>query len=370
MADCLDNIIGLTENDCTCYGDTPVGWEDTNASETGYYITDPKHGFPLLEQLSESIDCGDGDDVFTALSKSRSKAIQVFRTDLGAATKNLFTNRLSYDTQIGRLSYSAFANHSGNVVGIRLRPLPFRYAELVITKAYLGINASESVTVTVKTNADRFVQGDTTFTERTLTFSTTSNKFTSQTEDLESNPIILPMWNKRQTEEELKYFLSYTLPNGAKPLNNTFTCCGKNQKWRKHFAADGFSGDSEGIDALDEQISGSTGAMGLVLEGYVRCKMDSFLCDLESMGDYSVKEVVGRTIQYGAAAILISQVLDSSKLNRFTLESPEELERRKMELESLYADNVSWITHNLPSNAKDCLDCKAGQRFKKMANLI
>lgn len=370
MADCLDNIIGLTQNDCSCYGDTPEGWVDTNASETGFYVTDPEHGFPLLEQLHESIDCGDGTGVFDALVKSRSKAIGLFRTDLGAATKNLYKNRLSYDTLIGKLSYSGHANPSGNVVGVRLRPLPYRYAELVITRVYLGINTAANVAVIFKTNADRFVQDDGVFTERTINFSTTANKFTPQTEDLSANPIVLPMWQSRQTEEELKYFASYTLPTGAKPVNNTFTCCGKNQKWRKHMALDGFTGDSEGIDTLDEQISGSNGAMGLVFEGYVRCKVDSFLCDLETMGEYSVKDVVGRTIQYKAAALLISQVLDSAQLNRFTLQSPEEMKARQMELNSLYADNVSWITHNLPSSAKDCLECKAGQEFKKMPNLI
>lgn len=368
MADCLDSIIGLTQNDCSCYGSEPGSWTEDNKTDTGFYITDTTEGFTELEHLHNAIDCGGGADIFEALTTARSKAIEQFRTDLGVTIRTQFNNSLSYDTTLGRLSHSGAASQNGAFVGVRIRPLPFRYAELVITKVYLGLNASESVNVVFKTNADRYVDGDNTFTEVTVPFTTVANKFVAV--DRSSNPIVLPMYNARETEEELKYFAVYEMPSGASPLNNTFTCCGNRQKWHRHLLAEGFTAPAGDVDTLDDVISGQTGSMGLVLEGYVQCKVDSFLCDLESMGEWETAKIVARTVGYKASAILYQKVLDSAKINRFTLENPERLETAAMEMVANYNHNIQWIAHNLPRNAKDCLNCKAGQDFKKIANLL
>jgi hypothetical protein len=358
MPDCLDNIIGLTENDCSCWDDDqPADFTTINGSETGFYITDPEYGFEPLDAVYSAIDCGNGDNIFDILVKARTKAIKAFREMLSAQLRNLYRNKATGNVLIGRLVKSGTVRGVKDYVGIELRPLPHRYGELTIQRLHLGIDTDGDVDVIIKSNDAEFLTSSPDFTTVTTTITAVANQFVEH--DFGSSPIVLPFYNERRAQD-LKYWIYYELPTGAKPLNNNYKCCGRQNIWANSMYAGGVQSDD---GDLWQGFGGY--AYGLSLDGFIGCNATDSLCDLEELNGYDTKEVVGRAIQVKAAVTLISIILDSSQLNRFTLKPKEELWGRRNKLNALFGDYVKWIASNLPDEAVTCLECKENRRFRR-----
>ena len=111
-------------------------------------------------------------------------------------------------------------------------------------------------------------------------------------------------------------------------------------------------------------------ANGIVLEGYTLCSEVDWFCRLDSIGGYSTKQLVGRAVQHKGGAFLVSGVIDSQQINRFTLKPKEELYARLNTLQSEYMNAVDWIANNLPIEAMDCLECKSAKKHESKALLV
>jgi len=358
MADCLQNIIGLTDQTCACYeDDKPVDFATQNATDTGYYITDPEFGFNLLEEIDATGNCA-GADVWEKLIAARAKAIAAFRTDLSAAVNDTHRHVLqTKDRMIGRLQYTSYNAVSDTYAGIVLKPRPYRDAKFVLQAIYLGLDTATDVTVTIKTNSEDIANAST-FSEQTVTITTQANKFVRKALD---TPLELPFYSI-QNPDDLKYFIYYEVPEGARPLANKFYCCGKKPGYWQHLHACGML--TSQVTDTDEISDSGNSPHGVALEGYFSCSEVEWLCRLDELAGYSVQSVVGRAIQHKAAAFLISDILSSNKINRFTLKPKEELWGRRKYLNKEFSNAVQWIAGNLPSEAMDCLACKNGERFR------
>jgi hypothetical protein len=360
---CIDNIIGLTDLDTSCFGDKPSGWADTNASDTGYYLTDPKHGFSVLEEAFSTLPAGQT-TVWEMLIRARSKAIMKFKTDLGAAIRNLYYQRTPDRVTIGKVKDSSVQWSTSDFMGIELTPEPIRYGSFFLTHIYLGLDTSGAIDVKIASNeADRVSSGDA-FSEQTVNITAVANKFVRHELTTE---IELPLYSNIRTQD-LRYRIYYE-PSGQKPINNNFYCCSDRPHWKKVMGAHGFAVSSSRWAAKDFE-GASTGAQGLAIEGHFKCDTVQYLCDLDNIGGEDVQEVAAVTILNLAASFLISDILDSGKINRFTAKPKEELWGRRQRHEGEYNNNVMWLANNLPRAATDCLTCKESKRIQKRSILV
>jgi hypothetical protein len=351
MLDCLTTLVGLSDKDCSCFEDSrPAAY---NTSESGYFLTDPEHGMPLLESVYASQDCSDG-SIWDVMQKARTSAILDFETDLHAWLYSRYSSRFTAFTgNIGQEKTSALLTGlGGTYTGIRLRPKGYRGAKLTIQKIKFKSNYTGNVTVDVYSSEDVTAP---LFSE---TVAATAGNWIEHTPE---TAIELDLWSEEC--DDLYYYIVY---DGASvvPYNNKFTCCGKKQSWLQYT-------DAAGISTNDlEAISSTTSrANGISLTAFVRCEGSDWLCDLDTLGDYNAKSVIAKTIQFKGAAKLISSILDSGNVNFYTLLGREQLYGKRNHFNKRYEENIRWIVENIPGNVTDCFKCSEN-RIKRRAILV
>ena len=341
--DCLTTLVGLTDKDCPCFDPAPENW---NTSSSGYYLTDPEHGFALLDAIYASSDCGDG-SIWDLLTKARSQAIRDFATDLRAVMSRYHEPRVKpWKGVIGQPKHTTKAGILATYAGVIIQPQPLRDASFVVTGIRLGLDASGDVTVNITSNDPDFVA-------LTATVSVAANQFTVNTLD---TPISLPMFSERRPED-LTYAIYYEMPEGAQHLVNKFTCCGLRQPWQQHLSVKGVTSDDTDVD---EMLTGGADPLGLVLEGYFVCDELEWICNLEQFASSGVLDVVAKAIQAKGAAKLISAIIEAgpTAVNLYTLLGVEQLYARRQQLQVNYVEAVDWVARNFPQSATDCFVCK------------
>lgn len=340
--DCLNTLIGLTDKDCSCYAtDRPL---DYNTSTSGFFLTDPEYGFPVQQAVFENTPCEDG--FWDAMSDARTKAIQSFKTDLRSTLSGLRTKTFpSWEGYIGKIKFNGYNNNALDTAGVQLRPIRRKHGFLVVNKIYLGIDTSQDVTVTVKST-------DPSFTEVSYVISTTADTFT---EYEIPGGLRLPMYRKGL--DELHYFFEFER-SGAKPLNNELWCCGSTP-WMQYVKAGGYQLTQADISSFDRYAfySGQY-ANGLALDANFECDDLDWLCDLESVNGYDLQEIAARCIQFKGAINLIAYVLDSGKVNTYSILEAERLSAKAAHLNKMYQTNIHWIAQNMPAEITGCWGCR------------
>lgn len=358
MLDCLTNLVGLTDKDCSCFsGSEPADFDTINASETGYYLTDEEYGLPLLEAVYSAIDCGDGATVFSVLQKARAAALNSIYTDLQAAMLNFYDKSVRpFSGLVGQRKANGSKSVTQQTVGQLWRPNQIKDASFVVTGVWIGLTQAGSINFKISSN-------DPDFTEFTQTFNyTTAGKF--QYFALTA-PVTLPFFSKNAngsgfySDCGIQHALSYNVPTGSKPLDNVYSCCGnRNTEWKQYISAGGFeTGDLEAL--LDNCNTARNGAaMGLAIDGYLACDNLQWLCELEELNGYDLRDVVARAMQFASTVYLAQHILDSSNINFWTSLSREALYGKRNHAKKKFDDYMLWIAENVPHGMTGCYQCK------------
>lgn len=344
--ECLNGLVGLSDRNCSCWeAERPT---DYNQSETGYYVTDPEWGFPLLEGAFAGADCSEG-SVWDMLLKARNKAIRDFQTDLQAA---LYTERATrysvFSGLIGQDISSTTRNLNGTYQGILIVPKSVKGGVLKITKIGLDINQTTTVTVQI------YSSQDTSSPIFSLPCNAVANKLTWTEIPI---PVELALYSEETSE--LRYYMVYESPTFS-PNNNKLTCCGRKQGWAQYLAVGGYNADN---------LKGETGdtfSNGIVLQSHLSCDQVAWLCDMDEVEGYNVKSVIGRAIQMKAAVKVISQILRSANINLFTMSNREGMYADKKRLQKAYENQVIWLAENVPAGVSDCFMCDKNIRRKSI----
>lgn len=351
--ECLENIIGLTLNDCGCYdGDKPADFAALNVSASGLYVTDEVDGFPLLDTVYTSIDCGRSDNVFNSLVEARRLAIQSFFIDVQGYFSSGRENAGGFKGDIGLLKYrSARSAFSVPFAGIVIRPKVARGRSFVLQSVQLGLATAETTTVTVTSDNPEF-------TSVSVDVTNVANKYGKG--DF-ATPVVLDF------SEDYTYLVHYDAV-GKQPISNVFSCCGYKIKYTPFFKASGFTG-SDLQDELDTCCRSSmcSDPYGLVLTGYVACEDTGWLCEPEMYGK-SITQIIARTIQWKAAANLIQTVLDSPGISAYTTLKKEALYGKRASKLKAYQNNLEYIAQQLPSGS--CLGCRKSIIEVRRASLV
>ena len=349
MSDCIETLVGISDNDNADFATGRPDGYDTSTS--GYYVTDADHGFPMLDFLSDA----QGDEAKTLwdiLTSARSKALTQFRTDLPAMARKKHRPRSrAWSGKIGKLTHSGTHGAMRTFAGHVIRPPRRRGASLVLTHVWLGLDSAQSVTVTVSSNDPEFTP---------VTQAVTSGAG-SLAQTAFSSPVTLPFYSDN-TEEELQYYVSYEVPDGASVLDNAFSCCAVVQPYERIFRTGGFT-----VDTVDEDNVGlgSNSAYGMSLEGYYTCDALAWLCDMGKLVTDDVQNVVARAVQANAASIAAYTVATSTRIARGTTWQADEVLGRAHDLKESYENHLAWLVDNWPGDANGCLECKSARNFSK-----
>ena len=339
---CFDTLVGLSATDYDCFTDERP--DDYNTSDSGYFLTDTDYGLTVAAQCSVS---GWG-ILQTALEQS----IRETKTELRTLLRTRYDGAIKpFSGIIGKLKSNAAQVSADGYIGIRLRMRQQRGAKLVIRKIYLALNTAGTYPVTITSNDPLFTAPDD--TDVTIT---TPNIFTPGEPDA---PIELPMWSDSNPYDYLEYYISIER-GSVQGRNNNFKCCGDLPAWLKHMEASGFSSDT---NTPAEEGSFSSVAYGFALDAYLTCEELDWICTVEEMNGFHVKDVLARAIQFRGAALAISALLDTLQVSPCTGYQAENLNSRRNWLNTRWAQYLNWLTENVPPGATDCFTCKPEKRF-------
>jgi len=224
----------------------------------------------------------------------------------------------------------------------------------VIKKLFLGLDTSGTYQVNITSNDPLFVSPS------ALSVAATANTFGTAGVAFPT-PVELPFWSESLPYRFLEYYISFDR-DGALPLNNKFLCCGKSYGWQNHMEVTGFNEDTQ---TPSESGGFSSYAHGLVLDGYMACEELDWICEVDELNGYFLKDVLARTIQFRGAAIAISALIDTVQVSPCTGYQLENLNSKTTYLNQRYRDNIAWIAENLPAGITDCFTCKPGNKFSR-----
>ncbi len=340
---CLDTLIGIAPDDCPCFA---TGWNSAySTSSTGYYATDREFGYPVLDSLLNSTNCLES-DVWDLLVQCRADAVRDFKTDMSAALAQLRRSKLlNWNGSVGVAQGTTLSQTSQTYAGVQLQPKKsIRGGSFVITNIWFGGNVTGTLDLGLtSTNPD--------FTPQTITLNGTSGKFVKT---VLGTAISLPLYVSGIPD--LYYNFKYEAAGIRFLQNSQKGCCGSaNPAWRTHLIAGGFA-TSDFLDT-NEYLGSGNDMNGLAFEGYFTCASLDWICELEMLGKFEIKNVVGRAIQAKTTVKAISATIETNRINQHTILAREDALERRANMQKMYNEYIQWLAQNLPDNASDCWDC-------------
>lgn len=377
MADCFDNIIGLSNRVCDCFSvDKPVTYSD---SLSGLFITDllPEEEIAALAKCDMTL--------WDLLEWARATAIKDFRATLNATMQTRY--KLKYNTFKGFLGEDKGASTlttTKTQAGVRIRTAGIRSGYLKITRIMAMFQLTGTIDLTVYKG--RVIDRDTGEMEleeavAAFPIDTTANGRAVTTLD---TPILLPLLDDFAQEQD--YLITYDYSGSNKPKLNELVCgCnsssftvsrnvdtflniqnkdyGGKYAWHNFITLGGWEGDI---------VSGETTAPaevgmymnGLSLEVEAGCDTASGLCGMvETFGANPYAMSIATAIQRRAVALLMRKRLSSSLPNRANAVNREGVEKELRTWEGEYAEIMNYLSNNMPETSNDCLECKPRVRM-------
>lgn len=381
--DCLKLIVGLSAVDCNCF-DTPTRPADYNTSYSGFYLDDPQDGISLLNSIDLAADCGEG-GIWQMMDRARELALNTLENDLLSAFSEVQQIRIpSFAGDIGERIFGKSLNLTEDVIGMCLESVMIKGAVLVIEEIGLCIDRVSNYDVFVISSEDLTTPIASLTIPVTVADQLTFASFPT--------PLELPLYSEN-CDDELKYFFVYQR-GISQPKSSNFTCGCRGAKgrkdWQRFVKANGV--EAATTNDLDSPRL-SARPNGLVLNGYADCLGLSWVCErftptvMNQMNDIaSWYRVLAKLVQYKAAQLLASMILESGRINRFTMLNAEGLIRQRAYLEAqyfnyigtvkhkprpgeMYTGRLRWLAENIPANVTECLKCKMSG-FKKSSIIV
>jgi len=370
--DCLNDIIGLSASSCNCWDSTkPVDFNDLNTSTSGLYIAQ-SDTIPL-RWTNSAADCENG-GIWQLLVHSlygadnNGGAIRDILKDYLTLTQRSKVERFEPFNLIGDKYYKLSEAVKSNYAAVYLEPYEIKGGKLNIESIEIafhsGITAPVSIDITLYSSLDLNTP------IATATANVTGNKeFFKAT----FASIVTIDFGKIRTDKNERLFFAYEIPVGAKPVrNDTYIqpCCSKSIYDRNPYlnimCLGGVQSDS--IANLDRPIISAGRMQGLVLNASFECDYYSWLCQLSQQPNqiYSINNGqrlrlgmgLADTIQAKALINLIESLLNSSRINDFTLlQDDKQIYRKLNHYKKVYENGLKNLVYYMPSDVSDCLQC-------------
>lgn len=356
LNECLKLAVGLSEKTCECVDDAPNG---ANTSWSGYYLDDSEHGVPL-QFANASVDCGDG-GLWPMLEKARKDGINEFLTDFAATLRTGFKNRFRRWTgQIGeKKNNTPILDSIGDYSVVCINPYKISGSEMVLREFVLYFYTANNPNKEVEI-----------YSSEDLTTPVETVQVTVQAQQLSTKVITdairLPLSDKHG--QPIYYFFVCDR-GGDQPYNMKFWCgcTGQRRNWMNFIDPRGktISNISE-LENIEPFTGHSEYNYGLGFTADIDCSGLPFLCagktEFEREPFY---RVVAKSIQLYSTNKLISEILDSGRVNRYTIMEGEKLTWKRSKNKKEIEGRIAWLVENLPDDATDCYVCSAKRPIVK-----
>lgn len=366
LKDCLKYAVGLSENECNCFEDgkpTDEG-EEFNRSDSGYFIDDMEHGIPLVITNAAS-DCDDG-GIWSILEDARENGIKEFQTSLAILLSQYNKRKFnSYTGGIGDDKHSKVLTVNGQYVAMYLQPKKIRGGKMVIKGGTVTSHATGTTNVAIRTSDDNFTAD---VEMKTVAFQ--AKKRTSFEFD---NAIEVDIFD---SSGNLQHVAMYADLTTFQPRNTQFNCgcSGARRGWQPYVDGYGiYFDDPAAIEAhyLEENLLSTqrNQTFGLSMNVSMVCKEMDWMCENQDYIYDPWARVAAKCIQLFSINKAIGYVLNSQKVNAYTLLRREALYGKRNHNRKLIEAKMAWLASNIPTNATDCFLC-GDQRMHKRAIIV
>lgn len=359
---CLENLIGLAQANCPCHADNrPIAY---NTSISGLFMDDYEHG--VADVFAKSAQgCGDG-SIWDVLQKARYEGINDGVTYLFKAigkNKNTYVDGFSG-------SFGEVSNRAPNVgdtgikkdlAGITIRPNVYNGASILFKRIWLALDKAGTYDVLIHDMND--------LTTPVATISIVHPGGDKKIGvDVSSGDMIQPLSDNGQ---RINYVLSY-VRNGAVPLNYTYYCgCGNQYKppWMKseYMVSRGFSVDNLSDIEFGNSNSNREYTSGLIVDWELICDPAKWMCtqDESFWTQTAWGRIAAKMFQLVISQKVIAAVLDSGRVNFYTLFSAEALQDKRIAFQKLTDDLIIHLSEEMPEHVDHCWQCKSDHGFSK-----
>lgn len=360
---CLEPLVGLSENDCACFGeDEPIlsdlGGGDVlggfgegedpivrpdnwNTSLSGFFLDDQKFSVPLKFTASAK-DCGEG-NVWDVLVRSRDHGYRNFLTDLGASVTSIYNRRLhKFSGSTAGTSHNSYVSGLKTFAGVYIDPVQYRGAKGIIDEIELYVSSAGTYEVNIYSEDDF----DTPVNDDAIEIVVASNYGRKRLD----TPLSLSFSD--EYARKVGYYLVYDRQS-VNPRNIQFSCnCGNDKAWAKHFTIYGVSSDT--LEGLVDSGRNTQYPYGVRLKMQVNCGLD-WLCrkwDFSEQWDRVAAECMWL---YGICDLLERQLNDPQPVATV---APEIVQRKLDQNRQLLSQRMPWLGNNMPIEESDCYVCK------------
>jgi hypothetical protein len=369
---CFTDVFGLSRKDCACVDPIAVG---ANVSESGLYL-DETPGLSL-QLLSNAQDCGDG-GLWDMLDKARASGIEDTISELGACIgAGTDARRQDGIAVIGDEKNATKTAHrlTKSYHGMTIQTAKVRGGRFRIIAIATAFKGTVPATIPVSIYGRTEYDGDVPLITYDLPATSGRIVWTTLPEPLDLDMSELGTGNPR-------FWALYEPTDGLTAMNSECSCgCGgfkpswnenspqyqsiqqKGGKlWTEWCMAAGTSGD--GLDRRSEWGTVNP-TQGLLLKVQFECDIRSTFCpDAPNYRYDEVMNVLAHTMRFKAAANLITQILQSTSINRYTMTAGDQLEALRDSYNKTFSEGIQGYLcvkfseeQNINSYG-DCRRCK------------
>lgn len=361
-ANCLDNVIGLSETPCVCF-DVP---ETATESKSGLFL-DKLEGLNL-KMIDAGTDCSEG-NIWDFMNNARNSAILQFRTYLLAGLTKEYKQKIRpFSGAIGETKFRKTLAPQGTSAGLSLYTNSIRGGYMKVKR--IG-------TVFASTNAafDIHLYNDLEDGSlETISVASEANKLKWNTL---STPLYLPM--ATETGEYIRYDFLYSTSDAPDPKDAKLWCgCGGNRNyydskaprfkafnsssahWMNFVMAAGASGNAISNPTERDNMTRNTIVMnGLIMDVEFVCELEDLICQhVEDFDNGNLSLAIATCIRYMAGVFLMDYILSSGNINVYTMSDRERMMGKKNTYVKEYNNLLNeMIIPQMNIDGNDCLIC-------------
>lgn len=352
LLDCLENVIGLSENPCPCLEPVP-----TSESLSGLYVDDKSCGVPL-GMIPK--DCSTG-SIWDYIKQAKKEGIRAFISDfqmgISQVQKTVYN---PFKGVIGSAMPTSNAHVSDSHVGIWFESCGVKGSTMKIKCVGLAMDCDGDFDIELfaSNQVDPIL---------TVPISVTRNK--KVIVDLEE-PLTVPLFDSKG--RKIKYCLLYDR-KGCTPKLTKFHCgCGGSKpKFYNYLNMGGVTGNGTDKSQLTDCAPNGKSMHGLCLDVELKCAGIDWLCDV-SKDDWCNDPFfasVAKTIQYYAIKFLAKSMANNYASFQIQCDL-KQLYNKQTEANNAIAHRMDWLRENIPADRTDCYICKGKSGLTKTAILV
>jgi hypothetical protein len=344
--ECLENIIGVTRDDCPCLvGTDPVEIEKYKLSTSGLYIDSLEGGLHL-----SAVKSLDACKTFSQMAfKAIADATKRTSDDVVMMLNSKYSKgKDNYIGAIGNRNHVRLLGETKPYVGIKIPVMADSDGTLKIKKMELVLNQSGPFEILIIKAYKGAEYGE---TLHNLPVTTVAGTLTNIPLP-DNKPIELPL---AENGIPLHYYVVYDRGT-AQPMDTKIGCgCGSVEKiLHQYFNPTGYVFDD--LAALNLGYTDGW-SHGLILDVEARCDSFQFVCKEYDRND-AVAVVLSHAIMYKTGQFLIEAVMKSNEITRYTMMNREYLWGKRANFGAEYDSRMSYIEKVIDPVTTDCFVCR------------